>query len=290
MKRDNALIPLVKVLLSASAQLGVSLLASGLFGCGTNVDQTTENTQREAEADSSSALFVQENAAIASVAILGDSQSTGGYGRRLSELIRVSSKQRLVYFGAASSARIGSWVAGGFNPIPAGAYFGCASGSDGRSCSPSMQSAGRTESIAAVLRRPAAADLFVLTFGDNHFYDPTSVRTDLPKLVRPILGSGAKCAFVTPTEGTGRFADKRNLMANIKLALEDIKKSNGSTCTLIDSYNVGKEVLRTPADLQLMTQSISADPMGLHPQGTGARLWGERVFDALVWQKLLERL
>ncbi|MEY3902449.1 MAG: hypothetical protein RL189_1755 [Pseudomonadota bacterium] len=274
----------------ASALVGISLLSSSLTACGTNVGQAVENNQSDAETSSSAAELTRENSGIASVAVLGDSQSTGGYGRRLSELIRASSKQRLVYFGAASSARVGSWVSGGFNPIPAGAYFGCASGADGRSCVPSMQSAGRTESIASILRRPATADLFILNLGDNHFYDPTSVRNELPKLVGPILRSGAKCAFITPTEGTGRFADKRNLMANIKLALDDIKKASGSTCFLIDSYTVGKEVLRTSADLQLMRQSVSADPMGLHPQGSGARLWGERVFDALVGQKLLERL
>ncbi len=62
---------------------------------------------------------------IEEVAVLGDSQSTGTYGQRLSELIRSESKQRLSYFGAASSGRIGAWVNGGFAPIPAGAFFGC---------------------------------------------------------------------------------------------------------------------------------------------------------------------
>lgn len=227
---------------------------------------------------------------IRQVALIGDSQSTGGYGQRLSELIRQTSEQQLVFFGAASSARIGSWIYGGFSPIPANAYYGCDSSGESRSCAPSMQGGRRTEPVSAILKRNSHADLFILTLGDNHFYDPASVRNELPLLVKPILNSGATCAFVTPTEGAGRFADKRNLIANIKAALTDIKNQTGKTCELIDSYSVGADVLKNNSDLQKMRSSVSADPMGLHPQGAGARLWAERVFEALTARGLLSKL
>lgn len=230
------------------------------------------------------------NTDIMQVAVIGDSQSTGGYGQRLSDLIRYASKQQLIYFGAASSARVGSWVSGGFSPIPANAFYGCDSGGVARSCAPSMQGGRRTESISSIMKRNSNADLFILTLGDNHFHDPASIRSELPQLVKPILSSGAKCAFVTPTEGTGRFADKRNLLSNIKSALADIKTQTGTTCELIDSYTVGADVLKSNADLQHMRNSVSVDPMGLHPQGSGARLWAERVFEALTARGLLTRL
>lgn len=231
-----------------------------------------------------------ENTGILNVAVLGDSQSTGGYGQRLADLIRNNSVQRLVYFGAASSARIGSWVDGGFTPIPYSAYFGCDSGAVARSCAPQMQLGRQTQSIATIVRQHSFVDLYVLTFGDNHFYDPSSARRDIPRLVTPILKSGAKCAFVTPTEGVGKFANKLELIRQIKLGLEDVKNANGSTCALVDSYTVGGDVLKTDSDLQLMRNASAQDPMGLHPQGSGARLWGERVFEALLKLRLLDRL
>lgn len=277
------------ILFSLSATTGILTSA-----CGSHSQRNSNADENAYELNSSQPTSVRSGAVeqkeILEVAVIGDSQSTGGYGRRLSELIRQSSKQRLVYFGAASSARMGSWVNGGFAPIPSNAYFGCESETDARSCAPSMQSGRRTESINAILRRNSFADLYILTLGDNHFYDSASVRNELPQLVKPILSTGAKCAFVTPTKGTGRFADKRTLISNIKSALDAVKNQIGSTCTLIDSYTVGQDVLKSNADLLLMRDSVSADPMGLHPQGTGARLWAERVFQALLDRKMLNSL
>lgn len=79
-------------------------------------------------------------------------------------------------------------------------------------------------------------------------------------------------------------------MTQISAGLELVRKNLGRTCTLINSYHVGEDVLRTTADLDLLRRSVSQDPMGLHPQGSGARLWGERVFDALLRNGLLTRL
>jgi len=238
---------------------------------------------------SSSANARKESADIMNVAVLGDSQSTGGYGNRLSELIRFASKQRLVYFAAASSSRISGWLNGGFTPIPSNGYFGCDSGSAQRSCTPTLQAGRKTEAIATILANHPAVDLYLVTLGDNHFFDPASVNSELPRLIKTILGSGAKCAFVTPTEGLGQFANKLTLIANLKSAVNSVKSEIGKTCTLIDSYTVGGDVLRTDEDLYVMRSAVLADPMRLHPQGVGARLWAERVFDALLKNELLTR-
>ncbi|NBW80270.1 hypothetical protein EBR21_00815 [bacterium] len=260
-----------------------------MFSCvPKNIPRTTD--VRGSSAPQSSSSRGAETSGILHVAVLGDSQSTGGYGQRLADLIRNASVQRLVYFGAASSARIGSWVDGGFTPIPYSAYFGCDSQTDAHSCAPQMQPGRQTQSIATIVRQHPYVDLYVLTFGDNHFYDPSSARRDIPRLVTPILKSGAKCAFVTPTEGVGKFANKLELIRQIKLGLDDVESANGSTCVLVDSYTVGGDVLKTDSDLQLMRNASAQDPMGLHPQGSGARLWGERVFDALLKRGLLDRL
>jgi lysophospholipase L1-like esterase len=276
---------------SLSGVIALLFMAACHSGIGTGSSLSPAQHQDNNSLQTSAGLQGQSSQTeIMQVAVIGDSQSTGGYGQRLSDLIRYASKQQLVYFGAASSARVGSWVSGGFSPIPANAYYGCDSGGVARSCAPSLQSGRRTESISSIMKRNSHADLFILTLGDNHFYDPASIRSELPQLVKPILSSGAKCAFVTPTEGTGRFADKRNLLSNIKSALADIKTQTDTTCEVIDSYSVGADVLKTNTDLQHMRNSVSADPMGLHPQGAGARLWAERVFEALAARGLLTRL
>jgi hypothetical protein len=275
----------------ASATRGFATVAGAiaLFSCAPKSLLSSTDARDAAEAQSTT-LRGAETSGILHVAVLGDSQSTGGYGQRLADLIRNASVQRLVYFGAASSARIGSWVDGGFTPIPYNAYFGCDSATDARSCAPQMQPGRQTQSIATIVRQHPYVDLYVLTFGDNHFYDPSSARRDIPRLVTPILKSGVKCAFVTPTEGVGKFANKLELIRQIKLGLEDVKNANGSTCALVDSYTVGGDVLKTDSDLQLMRNASAQDPMGLHPQGSGARLWGERVFEALLKRGLLNRL
>ena len=236
------------------------------------------------------ARSAQEKTSATHVAILGDSQSTGLYGQRLFELIRYTSKQKISYFGAASSARIGSWIHGGFYPIPINAYFGCDAKTETSSCTPSTQTATKTESINSILSRHPYVSLYIITLGDNHFYDPASVKNELPRLIKPILTSGANCVFVTPTEGLGQFSNKLTLIANLKSAIGSLKTELGRTCTLIDSYTVGKDVLRNESDLQMMRDSVSQDPMKLHPRGPGAKLWAERVFDALKQQELLNPL
>jgi hypothetical protein len=132
--------------------------------------------------------------------------------------------------------------------------------------------------------------LYIITLGDNHFFDPASVKSELPRLIKPILNSGARCAFVTPTEGLGQFANKTTLIVNLKAANESVRAELGRSCTLIDSYTVGKDVLKNNSDLQLMRDAVSGDPMKLHPRGAGAKLWAERVFETLKNQGLLSPL
>lgn len=108
------------------------------IACGKSPEQgnpvPAENSNSVSNAQQVSTNKLTDHEDILQVAILGDSQSTGGYGQRLSELIRYTSRQRLSYFGAASSGRIGGWINGGFAPIPANAFYGCDAFSDARSC------------------------------------------------------------------------------------------------------------------------------------------------------------
>ncbi len=67
-----------------------------------------------------------------------------------------------------------------------------------------------------------------------------------------------------------------------------MQKETGKTCAFIDSYNVGKDVLKNNADLQIMRDSVSTDPMKLHPRGAGAKLWAERVFEKLKDLRLID--
>lgn len=274
-------------------RLALFLMGSVLPACLPT--QTGEQKQGEGSPapllpQSSTGSVREESQAPTHVAVLGDSQSTGVYGQRLSDLIRYASTQKLSYFGAASSGRIGGWINGGFSPIPANAYYGCDAFSDSRSCGPTMQAGARTESIQSILANHPYVNLFIITLGDNHFYDPASVKSELPRLIKPILSRGARCAFVTPTEGQGAFANKLDLIANLKAAVTGVEKETGRTCTLIDSYNVGGDVLLNNSDLALMRSSVSADPMKLHPRGAGAKLWAERVYAALVKRGLLTNL
>jgi len=218
---------------------------------------------------------------IEEIAIIGDSQSTGVYGNRLAELIRSQSRSKLVYFGAASSARIDSWVNGNFSPIPSGAYFGCESVTGKQGCTPTVQPTKRTSSISKLIATYPSIDLYIITLGDNHFFDPSSVISSLPKLIRPILNSGAACVLVTPTVGSGQFANKSKLINNLKSANDMIKNAMGRSCAVIDSYSIGKEILNNQADLELMQSAVSADPMKLHPRGSGAKLWADRVFQSV---------
>ncbi|MEN9530005.1 MAG: hypothetical protein RI932_1878 [Pseudomonadota bacterium] len=227
---------------------------------------------------------------VGEVAVLGDSQSTGGYGQRLSELIRYASQQKLSYFGAASSGRIGSWINGGFAPIPANAFYGCDAYTSDKSCAPSTQPGKRTEAIANIIAQHPYIDLYIITLGDNHFFDPASVKSELPRLIKPILNAGARCAFVSPTEGLGQFANKTTLISNLKAANESVQAELGRSCTFIDSYTVGKDVLKNNSDLQLMRDAVAGDPMNLHPRGAGAKLWAERVFEALKLVNLVTPL
>ena len=260
--------------------------------CGKSPEQgnpvPAENSNPDSNAQQISTNKPTDHEDILQVAILGDSQSTGGYGQRLSELIRYTSRQRLSYFGAASSGRIAGWINGGFAPIPANAFYGCDAFSDARSCAPAFQAGKRTESIANIIANHPYIDLYILTLGDNHFYDPASVKIELPRLIKPILNTGAKCAFVTPTEGLGQFANKLTLIGNLKSAIDAVQKETGKTCAFIDSYNVGKDVLKNNADLQIMRDSVSTDPMKLHPRGAGAKLWAERVFEKLKDLRLID--
>lgn len=258
-------------------------------GCKSS-NRFNENHVKTSSAPQGASSDIEGRLRTTHVAVIGDSQSTGAYGQRLAELIRFASHQRLSFFGAASSGRIGSWVYGGFSPIPAGAYFGCESYKSENSCTPASHPGKKTTAISSILKNHPQVKLFIITLGDNHFYDPSSVRVEIPKLINPVLSSGAQCAFVTPTEGLGQFSNKLNLIRNIIDSLNDVKSSTGKTCALIDSYTVGKDVLKDDADLQLLRQSVSADPMKLHPRGAGAKLWAERVFKALVDRKLLTPL
>lgn len=269
--------------------LTAALLFYGLMACQP-ISKTFEQNNTAESSNSPLAIDNSTGQQIQHVAVLGDSQSTGAYGQRLSDLIRYASKQRLNFFGAASSGRVGSWVTGGFAPIPAGAYFGCESRDPVTSCAPIHNSGKRTSSITSVLQNFPFIDLFIITLGDNHFYDPVSLRNEIPNLVKPILVAGAQCAFVTPTEGLGQFSNKLKVIENLTAGLRDVERAIGKTCQLIDSYTVGKDVLKSDADLQLMRNAVSGDPMKLHPRGAGARLWAERVFKALVAKKLLTPL
>lgn len=264
--------------------LGLLLLAAGCKALPKSPTPEVSNPNQPQQIVGSQISTIRE------VAVLGDSQSTGGYGQRLSELIRYASQQKLSYFGAASSGRIGSWINGGFAPIPAGAFYGCDASTAEKSCTPSTQPGKRTEAIANIIAKHPFIDLYIITLGDNHFFDPASVKSELPRLIKPILNSGARCAFVTPTEGLGQFANKTTLIANLKAANESVRAELGRSCTLIDSYTVGKDVLKNNSDLQLMRDAVSGDPMKLHPRGAGAKLWAERVFETLKNQGLLSPL
>lgn len=270
----------------------LSLVCLLLIACERSPKQgnpiPTENSNPNSNAQQASTNKLTDHENILQVAILGDSQATGGYGQHLSELIRYTSRQSLSYFGAASSGRIGGWINGGFAPIPANAFYGCDAFSEARSCTPAFQEGKRTESIAKIIANHPYIDLYIITLGDNHFYDPASVQTELPRLIKPILNTGAKCAFVTPTEGLGQFANKLTLVGNLKSAIDTVQKETGKTCAFIDSYNVGKDVLKNDTDLQIMRDSVSTDPMKLHPSGAGAKLWARRVFEKLKDLRLID--
>lgn len=221
------------------------------------------------------------------IAIIGDSQTAGDYGKRLAERIIYNSSQKLVYFGGASSARIHHWIDGGFTAIPSNAFRSCQSGGN-QSCKPTLTANKQTQSIKSIMNQYPKIDSFIITLGDNHYYDPNSTASFTQELVEEIISAGRKCAFITPTIALGKFKDKSIMLAGIKQGIEKVRLKHSRTCLLIDSYTFGSDVIKTNPDRDLITKSLQADSMGLHPSGVGAKLWADRVFDKLLAERFLD--
>jgi hypothetical protein len=216
------------------------------------------------------------------VAIVGDSQSAGPYGANLSDLIRNNTTAKLNFFGGACSAQIRHWVEGGFTAIPSACFRTCESDDAAPSCSPQVIPGTQTKRIASIIANHPKVDLFIITLGDNHFDSPSTVTREVPLLVNPILEAGRSCVWVTPTRGLERFANKEQLIKTLTDALAAVKAKMGRGCTLVDSYRQGADVLKTNSDLKVMNDSLLNDPMRLHPQGAGAKLWADRVLEKLL--------
>ena len=227
---------------------------------------------------------------IKTVAIIGDSQTAGEYGAQLASRVLNDSKQRMTYFGGASSARIHHWIDGGFAAIPADFFRTCESPSGDVSCTPSLKPGTKTRSINSIISSFPEIDAFIITLGDNHLYDPVSAEPFTNELTDLLLSKGKKCAFVTPTLGLGKFKDKETLMKSIERGLEKARSKYGRTCVFVDSYHMGKDVIKNQSDKATLEASLERDYMKLHPSGEGAKLWANRVFEALVEKDFLHAL
>ena len=222
------------------------------------------------------------------VAVLGDSQAAGSYGARLGNLIRNNTSAKLNFFGSACSAQIYHWVKGGFTAIPSSCFQTCESDDDSPSCSPRMVPGMQTKRIASILANHPKIDLFIITLGDNHFGSNSTIASDVPLLLNPILSEpGRSCVWVTPTRGLGRFANKESLIKALMDALAGVKAKWGRGCTIVDSYHLEKDVLKTDSDLRVMNDSVARDPMLLHPGEAGAKLWADRVMEKLLREGVL---
>jgi hypothetical protein len=239
-------------------------------------------------AEASLASDLKNGQAAKHVAILGDSQAAGSYGARLGDLIRNNTSAKLNFFGSACSAQIYHWVKGGFTAIPSSCFQTCESNDNSPSCPPTMSPGMQTKRIASILSNHPKIDLFIITLGDNHFGSNSTITSDVPLLLNPILSEpGRSCVWVTPTRGLGKFANKESLIKTLMDALAGVKAKWGRGCTIVDSYHLGKDVVKTDSDMKVMNDSLESDPMKLHPQGAGAKLWADRVIEKLLRDGIL---
>ena len=221
------------------------------------------------------------------VAVIGDSQTAGDYGARLAKRVREDSKQRLLYFGSASSARIHHWIDGGFSAIPSSFFRSCESPAE-FNCNPILTPGKKTRSLNSILSLFPEIDGYIVTLGDNHYYDPGSVRAYTKEITKLLISSGKRSAFVTPTLALGYFSNKDKIVDGIKQGLQDVEAEYDSTCTLIDSYSLGDDVIKTINDKKVIENSVKNDSMKLHPAGDGAHLWADRVFEKLLQDNFLD--
>ena len=228
--------------------------------------------------------------AIEAVGVIGDSQTAGEYGAQLAKRILTDSKQRMTFFGGASSARIHHWIDGGFTAIPSDFFRTCESQSGDVSCNPSLKPGTKTRSLKSIISSFPEIDAFIITLGDNHLYDPVSAEPFTNEMTDFLIKSGKKCAFVSPTLGLGKFKNKETLMKSIVRGLEKTRTKHGTTCVFIDSYHMGKDVVKTTSDKSLLEASLERDYMKLHPSGEAAKLWANRVFEALVEKDFLHQI
>ena len=233
------------------------------------------------------APIFKPNFSTVNVAIIGDSQTAGDYGARLAKRVREDSKQRLLFFGGASSARIHHWIDGGFSAIPSSFFRSCESPAQS-SCTPTLTPGKRTRSLKSIFTLFPEIDGYIVTLGDNHYYDPGSVRAYTKEMTKLLITSGKRCAFVTPTLALGKFANKDVIVDGIKQGLKDVEAEHGSACTLIDSYSFGGDVVKTINDKRIIEDSVRNDSMKLHPAGEGAHLWADRVFEKLMQDNFLD--
>jgi hypothetical protein len=223
---------------------------------------------------------------VKNVAVLGDSQTAGDYGARLADRIIKDSQQRLLFFGGASSARIHHWIDGNFSAIPSNFFRSCESPGQ-NSCHPALSPGKKTKSIKSILAQFPEIDGYILTLGDNHYYDPASVKSFTKEISELLIKSQKRCAFVTPTLALGKFANKNQMIEGIKSGLNDVKAQYGRTCVFVDSYTFGGDVVKNSNDKAIIEDSVRGDYMKLHPAGKGAYLWADRVFEKLVNKNFL---
>lgn len=108
---------------------------------------------------------------------------------------------------------------------------------------PQLAPGRKTEAIDTILQSHPDADLFVIVLGDNHFGDAAGLAPQMKTLLTPILQASRACVWVTPTLGAKKFANKSKLINTIKVAVNNIRSSDGKTCSLIDSYVFGGPVV-----------------------------------------------
>jgi hypothetical protein len=235
------------------------------------------------EASSDSQISCKETSASGKpksrIAIITDSQGSAEFGKHLHGRIRSDTPHAINYYSAFCSARIDHYVKGGFTGIPRNCTKYCES--KGSSCTITSATGRTSQSAKTIMAQNPAIDSFVIVLGDNHFSYPAGIKTWIPKLVKPIIEANKKCFWVSPTVGIGKFTNKDQVIDRIKQGLASVERELGRTCTLIDSYNVGGDVLKSNSDKAVVVKSLRNDPMGLHPSGAGARLWADGVYSAI---------
>jgi hypothetical protein len=200
------------------------------------------------------------------VLVVGDSQSTGPFGKKLDELLRAN--HTVVTRGACGT------IGKNWNE---GTAASCAKWNWGRDVAGNEITSTQTPKLNQLVDQ-INPDYVVLQFGGNYrskLSDPTfSIPNDVADLIKTAKKNGAKCLFVS---GPDTYKQRELLDDTIA----QVQKGVGSECEFFNSLEV-----TTYPDQACLEKRADGWHYSFQPEGEPlAHAWAEKVFAAFTEMK-----